>query len=590
MILRGKPISPGIVHGRAFFVDAKLVARAVEGKTSESPGGAFAMVALGTGNRPRERSSNPERELKRLRDAIALALSQLEQMRQQLARRVATHDAAIFETHKAVLRDPSLVGLAEQSVAAGLSAESAIEAVISQVHATFANSKASLVRDKADDILDIGRRLLRCLSTAPEFEEEFHSAMIVVASALMPSELVHFVHHGAMGAVLGSCGTKSHTAILARSLEIPVIAGLPQSLELFSDGDEIFLDGDQGLVVAPRTENGHLAAQQLLDRQAKSQPIALAQNTAPTTRDGVTLSVFLNISDPAEASAVSRLGATGIGLFRTEFLYLDREGWPSEEESYRIYQQVAQAIPQKELHLRLADFGAEKSPNYAEFPAHRNPSLGLRGIRLLLQRPDILRPQVRAIARLARERELTLLLPMVDTLDTLEKTIRELCQMVGASQRQELPFRVGAMIEVPAAALMIEDFARRTDAIAIGLNDLTQYLLAADRDDELLESYHDAMQPAVLRLMARVVEVADQYRKPVTICGELAGNPALTGLFLALGVRRLSVSRTSFSPIVRAIQDLRHDRVASLREELLRLDTADKVRQFVTRNFTITVG
>jgi phosphoenolpyruvate-protein kinase (PTS system EI component) len=260
--------------------------------------------------------------------------------------------------------------------------------------------------------------------------------------------------------------------------------------------------------------------------------------------------------------------------------------WPSEEEIYQSYRDVAQRLEGKDLAIRLVDFGAEKSPPYADIPLNRNPSLGLRGVRLLLQREDILQPQVRAIARLSRERPVTLLLPMLDTLDTLAATIDRLCRVVGCTEREQFPFRLGAMIEVPAAAFLVDEILPHVDSISIGLNDLTQYLLAADRDDEFVERYHDAMQPSVLRLLNRIVGAANSQGKPVTICGELAGDPKLTGLLLALGVRRFSVARSNYRGVVDAIRRLSLRSMEGVSAEVLGLGTAAAVRKYAAERLT----
>jgi phosphotransferase system enzyme I (PtsI) len=302
------------------------------------------------------------------------------------------------------------------------------------------------------------------------------------------------------------------------------------------------------------------------------------------TPDGVTCQVLLNLSDPVEAPTVALLGADGVGLFRTEFYYMGCANWPTAEESYQVYRQVASELGDLPLHIRLVDFGADKFPPYAEFPFSRNPSLGLRGIRLLLAREDILRPQVQALARLGRERELTVLIPMLDSLDTLHETTRRLCQICGCSERSQLPFRLGAMIEVPLAALQIRQILPHVDAVSIGLNDLTQYLLAADRDDTFVERYHDAMQPAVLRLVAEVITAAREAFCPVTVCGELAGDPKLTGLLLALGLRSFSVSRASYKAVLDAICHLSIRGVREFADRLPELATAGEVREWVQRN------
>jgi phosphoenolpyruvate-protein kinase (PTS system EI component) len=340
----------------------------------------------------------------------------------------------------------------------------------------------------------------------------------------------------------------------------------------------------QGLAVVAATEDEQAAVRAILGPASdieKPEDYRLP----PLTQDQVQIEVFLNVSDPIEASAVSQLGAAGIGLFRTEFLYMDRPWWLTEEESLEIYRDVGRRNGTAELNIRLVDFGAEKCPPYADIPLNRNPSLGLRGMRLLMQREDILRPQVRALAAFGKERPITVLLPMLDTLDMLTTVTAKICRICGCRSREQLPFRLGTMIEIPSAAFMIDDILENVDAISIGLNDLTQYLLAADRDDEFVEVYHDALQPCVLRILRQLVDAARRHHKPITICGELAGDPHLTGLLLGLGIRRLSVSRSNYAQVVRAIRQLSLESLQEPAAHVLKLTTGASVRQFVTEHF-----
>ncbi len=565
MLLTGRPISPGAAHGPAQVVDARV------------------MLTSALATPPRGPSAG---ELERLLAAIGRACVQLDRVKRQLDGRVARSDSAIFDSHAGILRDAKFVEQLQQAVLhQGLSAEAAVAQVVNQAYATFTSSRLPLVRDKAADLLDIGRRLLECLSAGARGDEPARRGAVIVAASLTPSELVRFAHQGAAGIVTESCGQRSHTAILARGLGLPLITGVAAAAETIPEHAEVFLDAESGQVfVAPTEEE-----QPQVARIAALLPGAPQQRwvapPAAITRDGQPVTLLLNISDWTEAGAVRQLGAAGVGLFRTEFLYMDRAWWPAEQECFNDYQAVAEAMGTGELNLRLADFGAEKCPQYADIPLNRNPSLGLRGVRLLLQRPDILKPQVSAVARLSARRPVTLLLPMLDTLDTLERILAQLRELLNLNEGAALPFRIGAMVELPSAALMIEEILPRVDSVAIGLNDLTQYMLAADRDDELVEAYHDAMQPAILRLLKRVVEAADKAGRPATVCGELAGDPALTGLLLALGVRRLSVSRFSYRPVVEAVRRLPLDQVLELTPELLAASTGAAVRELVLRRF-----
>lgn len=566
MILTGKTISPGLARGTTRVIDARGV---LDAALSVAPGG------------------TPHAEVERLHAAIGRAGVELDRLQRQLAGRLDAGDVAIFESHAGLLYDPKFLGRIEQEIrTGGLSAESAVSRVASELRAAFLASPVPLVHDKAADILDIGRRLIRCLSASLQPELELEQGTVVVATSLTPSQLVRYVHHGIVAAVTETCGPKSHTAILARGLGLPLITGIPGACELIPQGTEAIVDAAAARVIFNLSAAELAAFQESFVKQAAA--ISDAEHTpleAPVTQDGIQIRLFLNISDAVEAEDIEALGADGVGLFRTEFAYMDREGWPTEDEIYASYRTVAGLLGDRELNIRLVDFGAEKCPPYADIPLSRNPSLGLRGIRLLLTREDILLPQVRAVARLARERPLTLLLPMLDTLDTLEATTERLCRALGCASREQFPFRLGAMIEVPAAALQVDEILPHVDSVSIGLNDLTQYLLAADRDDEFVERYHDAMQPAVLRLLKAVVASAMAAAKPLTICGELAGDPKLTGLLLALGVRRLSVARSSYRGVVNSVRALSTRSMEGVGAIVASQTTAAAVRKCVAERF-----
>jgi len=560
VILRGSSVSWGAFVGAAHVLDSRAWLAAAA-KVPAKQGAA--------------------RELERLSAARARAAAQLERVQEQLVRRGRRGDSGIFAAHEAMLMDRAFAQRIERAVAdEGLSAEAAVARAASALHDELESSGVPMVRDKAADVLDVGRRLARCLDPRIESDALSEAPTVIVTTTLLPSELVRLVHRGPIAALVETCGPRSHVAILARALGIPLVSGIsPASVP---DGSEVFLDADEGLaVVAPTGTEQELARRirAKLDAAAAGETQAIGQ---PTTRDGVPVAVALNISDPLEAEAVPELGAAGVGLYRTEFLYMDRPGWPSEAESLESFEQVARAVGAGELQIRLADFGADKRPDYSDIPTGRNPSLGVRGVRLLLQRDDILGPQVRALAALARFRPVTVLVPMLDGLDTLlrlEERLRRLCRAEG-----ELPFGIGAMVEIPAAALTIDEILARVDCVSIGLNDLTQYLMAADREDELVERYHDALQPAVLRLVRQVVEAADRVGKPVSVCGELAGDPALTTVLLALGVRRFSVSRPDYLRVVTAIRRHSIAELAPLREELMRCGSGAQVRRLLSEH------
>ncbi|MFH1420059.1 MAG: phosphoenolpyruvate--protein phosphotransferase [Planctomycetota bacterium] len=569
MILKGRCISPGHACGPALLQDAGHVLAHALGAPQNGP---------------------PALEHERLQAAFSRACVQLDRVRRQLGRRLSDELASIFDAHIAFVRDAKFVAQIEKLILQQeYSAESAVAHVVNEVHTKFRESPVSLVRDKAADILDIGRRLVSCLVVSPSCEDPIADGAIVFASTITPSELVRLAHEGVAAAVTEYCGLKSHTAILARGLGIPFVTGIKMTPPPVLDQTEVLVDGAQGrIVVAPAGAEGAIAEE--IQARITAQTVEAHEAIpAPVTRDGVLVKVLLNISDPSEAEFVGTLRCDGVGLFRTEFLYMSYGGWPSEQESLKAYRRIAGMIGDAEFNIRLADFGAEKCPTYADIPINRNPSLGLRGLRFLLQREDVLAPQLRAISRLSMERPLTVLLPMLDTVATLHATIRTFCRILGCRSRADFSFGLGTMIEVPSAALMVDEILSEVDSIAIGLNDLTQYLLAADRDDEFVEGYHDAMQPVVLRLLESIIQSADRVGKPATLCGELAGDAAFTAPLLALGARRLSVSQSSYRSVVGAIRGVHIGEAVALAGQILGRHSGEEVRQLI-RNAPAEAG
>lgn len=559
MILHGQSVSPGAFEGRAHVLDG----RAWIGAASAVPS-----------------TRRPEGEIERLRAARARAAVQLEEVELQLTHHGRKQDAEIFTAHVSMIRDPALLDRIEKSILKdGLSAEAAVARAATALHAMFESSAMAMVRDKAADVFDIGQRLLRCLDPRVEARAAHGEATVLVAATLTPSELVRLAHRGPCAALTETCGDKSHVAILARSLGVPLLTGIAGVVERVQEGALVLVDAERGVALIDPTAEEQGDAERIRRTTARIEA-KLPSPRQPTTIDGVRVRLALNISGPQEAELVSRLGAVGVGLFRTEFLYMDRASWPDEDACFASYEETAAAVGDGELHIRLADFGSDKRPEYADFPIGRNPSLGVRGVRLLLLRDDILGPQVRALSRLAERRPVVLLVPMLDTVDTflrLRNRLEELCR----KRPGRLPFRLGAMIEVPAAALSIDEILDEAALAAIGLNDLTQYLMAADREDEAVQAYHDALQPAVLRVVRAVVVAAEARDKPLSVCGELAGDPALTAALLALGVRRLSVSRPDYERVADRIDRLSISKLEERREDLLGARTGDEVRRIL---------
>src|SRR5579872_6146092 len=341
MILSGKTISPGLARGVTHVIDARGI---LESALGVRPAGAA------------------QAEVERLHAAIGRACVELDRVQRQLAGRVEASDVSIFESHAGLLRDPKFVSRVEHEIRSnGQSAEAAVSRVASELHAAFLANSVPLVQDKASDILDIGRRLVHCLSESLASDVELEQGTVIVAPSLTPSQLVRYAHHGAVAVVTETCGPKSHTAILARGLAIPLVTGIPAACELIPHRVEVILDGAQGRVIFNLSEDERTLSHEMFAQQTAE--ISHEEDVlpeVPVTLDGVRVGLMLNISDAAEAEAVAQLGADGVGLFRTEFAYMDLMWWPTEEEIFASYRDVAARIGQTELNIRLVDFGAEK--------------------------------------------------------------------------------------------------------------------------------------------------------------------------------------------------------------------------------------
>lgn len=555
--LRGVPASPGVAVGRVFQLrhdDAVL----------------------------EERGADPNHERRALDAAISAAHLQLEGLRTRLAADADSEKAAIFAAHQELLEDPEVLDRAAADIRSGASAAYAWRQAYSAQAERLLTLRNPLLAGRATDLRDVGRRVLHLLAGRDGAPPEIPPDSIVVAEDITPSETASLDR----GRVLGFCTTTgsatSHASILARGLGIPAVAGVdPRALDL-ADGTRVVLDGDAGtLGLAPSAaEEAEVARRQEASRRRRADDLAAAADPA-TTRDGHRVEVVANLGDVSEAARVVEAGGEGVGLLRSEFLFMDRRAAPDEEEQARSYEAVVRALgPDRILVVRTLDVGGDKPLSYLPVPAEANPFLGERGIRLTLGRPELFRPQVRAILRASRAGRVAIMFPMVATLAEWRQA-----RGVVEEERAALgvgPVQVGIMVETASAALLAERFAREADFLSIGTNDLTQYTLAMDRTNPRLAPQVDALHPAVLRLVELTVAGARAHRRWVGVCGALAGDLVAVPVLLGLGVDELSAD----VPLVPAVKA----RVRTLSMEACRatarmaLDAADgaEVRAIVT--------
>ncbi|HEY7639317.1 MAG TPA: phosphoenolpyruvate--protein phosphotransferase [Steroidobacteraceae bacterium] len=488
----------------------------------------------------------------------------------------------VIAAHLEFLDDWELVAAARRAIARGKSAGFAWRRAVRESADTLRALGDQRMSERVDDLLDLESQVLLTLNgEAPIVVRNLPERAILIAEDLKPSQLVSLDATRLAGICLAAGGPTSHVAILAAAMGIPALVALGQSVLDVAEGTWLVLDAEQGnLATAPDQTALAAAEQTLAARQQRKQAERAAAHADCRTADGVRIEVFANLGSVAEAQVAMAHGAEGCGLLRTEFLFLERDAPPDEDEQLRQYQGIATALAGRPLVIRTLDIGGDKPIPYLPLPAEPNPALGLRGVRTSLWRPDLLRVQLRAILRVQPAGQCRVLLPMIT--DTAE--IRAVRRMID-DVRRELRFSgsipVGAMIETPAAALLAERVANEVEFLSIGTNDLTQYTLAMDRGHSELAHRIDGLHPAVLKLIATTVAAAEKHSRFVAVCGGLASEPAAVPVLLGLGVHELSVVPTLVPQLKSLIRTLTLDACRSLAQRAVSLDTAEAVRELV---------
>jgi phosphocarrier protein FPr len=527
-------------------------------------------------------AGDPAEEAKRLEAALARAHEELRVLQSEVSARSGSKQAAIFLAHQELVDDPELVSAARARVAQGLSAAAAWRAVTEARAREMESLRDALLAERGRDVRDVGTRVVRILSGAPEAPVLVlpEHPVILLAEDLAPSDTAGLDVKRVLGLATALGGPNSHTAILARALGLPAVAGLGEDMLGIPDGTEAVLDGDGGVLLPePDADDRALAEKARGERQAADAEARADAYRPAFTRDGRRLETVANIGTPAEAAAAVVAGAEGVGLLRTEFLFLDREAAPDEEEQFQALHAMTEALRGLPLIVRTLDIGGDKEVPYLRLPREDNPFLGIRGLRLCLQRPDLFRPQLRAIARAARAAPagaVKVMFPMVASVEEYREGRAAL-----EAVRAELgapPMEVGIMVEVPSAAAMADVLAREVDFFSIGTNDLTQYVLAMDRMHPALATKADGLHPAVLRLIGQVVQAAHAEGKWVGVCGNLAAEREACAILVGLGVDELSVSPPSVPELKARIRGLRMSDAKRLAERALACGTAAEVR------------
>ncbi len=530
----------------------------------------------GTGPPGDRAADDPPRERDRLEQGIAAARAAIERDRETVAARAGNAEAAIFDAHLVLLDDEAMLEPAHNAIGAGATAERAFYDAAQEVAERYRALDEPLLRERATDVLDVGRRVVGALTG-----ELDHGAAegIVLAGELTPADAAALDPARVTGIATAHGTATAHAAILARALALPAVVGLGDAILQIPDGMTVLIDGEAGtLVLDPPADVQRDAAERRERAERRRTDARTRAHELGATRDGTRIEVFANLGSAAEASKAVELGAEGVGLLRTEFLFLDRPELPGEEEQAETLREIATALDGRPLVVRTLDAGADKPLPGLPMPPEANPFLGVRGIRLGLAQPEVLATQLRAILRAAADGyPLKVMLPMVATLDEIDRA-REALEQARSDTGVDAPIEFGIMVEIPAAAITAERLAPHVDFFSLGTNDLTQYTMAAERGDERLAPLLTGTQPAVLRLVKDTVAGADAHGRWVGVCGELAGDPAAAVLFAGLGVTELSMAPALVPDVKAALRgvDIEEARVAA--HQALEVDTAAAAR------------
>jgi phosphocarrier protein FPr len=554
--LAGLPGAPGIVSGAARHLGAS---------EPEIPTGS---------------SGDPGQEWQALQGALEQVRGEICAVRDSVAARAGEYSAAIFDAHLLFLDDAVLLEPARHAIFEdGRNAAEAWQAAAEAVASDYRSLDDEYVRARAEDLTGIARQVVAAL-TGDRAGTSLTRPGIVVAADLTPADTVALDRELAYGIATAAGSPTSHSAILARSLGIPAAVGLGEALLQVPEGTELLLDGDAGTVyVEPAEELAAEYARRSAAREESAREAYTHAAKPALTHDGRRIEVVANIGSSDDVSAALANGAEGVGLLRTEFLFLERDSMPREDEQYAAYRGIGQALEGRPLVLRTLDVGADKPLPYLPAQTEANPFLGVRGIRLTLARRELLETQLRAVVRTAADHPLKVMFPMVSTLDEYRQAravLERICEELGAPELE-----VGVMVEVPAVALAASAFAPEVDFFSLGTNDLTQYTMAAERGNAAVAGLADGLHPAVLRLIGTVVEAASRHGRWVGVCGELASDPTAVPLLVGLGVTELSANPPAIPAVKQAVRTISGEAARRLAGEALGLASATEVRALV---------
>jgi len=567
--LKGIPASPGIVIGKAcVFQDILYL---VERRNLEE--------------------GHAEQEIARLKQAIRGVINELIQDNLRVSQEIGKREAGIFLAHVAILEDPYFISQIFQDIREnGINAEASVLKQIDEFKKVFEKMNDPYIKARAQDLGDIGRRVIQKLMPSQQNSYDLTEPVIIVASELTPSDTVRLDREKVLAFATESGGKDSHAAILARSFGIPAVVGLEGLITKVKKGDLLIVDGDMGLLMINPPEE---VIQNYHDLQNKreiySSELKKIIPLPSKTLDGHEIRLWANIGSLADMEYALYFGAHGIGLFRTELPFLVWRRFLSEDEQFSLYQKVVLMGGGKEVTIRTLDFGGDKFFEDGKSQREKNPFLGYRSIRVFLKEKDLFKQQLRAILRASAYGQMKILFPMISSIEEVWQ-VRELFEITkielrneGISFNEKISF--GIMIEIPSIAIIVDQLIKEVDFLSIGTNDLIQYTLAVDRDNDLVNSLYQPLNPAVLRLIHTITEVAKKTNKPLTLCGEMAGNPKYIPLLVGLGLTDLSMNPYSLLEAKKMIRSIEYERWKWIARKVLHTISLDEIHRIILEEY-----
>lgn len=535
-----------------------------------------------------QKTTDPNQDIQRLGEALHQSQAELEDIKKKAAAEVGEEQAEIFSAHLLVLQDPEYIGVVKEKIKnEQWNVQTAVDEVTSSFMDLFENMENEYMKERAADIRDVSKRILGHLLNKITSPAEMTEEAIIVGEDLTPSDTAQLNREFVLGFTTDRGGRTSHSAIMARSMEIPAVVGTKQISGKVQAGTLLIIDGSQGEVLidpSPEQLETYRRKQQAFAAEKRDQKKLVDEPTL--TSDGETVMLAANIGSPADLGTVINNGAEGIGLFRTEFLYMGRNELPDEQEQFEAYKTVLEKMAGKPVVIRTLDIGGDKELPYLELPKELNPFLGLRAIRLCLENEEIFRTQLRALLRASAYGHLKVMFPMIAVPEEFQQAKAILLdekKKLQARGDNVADFDVGIMVEIPATAVMAEQFAQEVDFFSVGTNDLIQYTMAADRMNERVSYLYQPYSPAILRLVKEVIAAAHAQGKEVAMCGEMAGDPSAVPLLLGLGLDEFSMSASSILPARKQLRRLSKHEAAEHARETLAMKNSDEVASAVKK-------